>query len=348
MGIAITLKAGAVALKRMRVPLFLSKYSKKDFTVHQHLLLCAVRELEKKTWRGLRDRIEDSKAVDEYLGLKRTPHFTTPQKFLQRIPRHWFSMLMQRLVSLLTSTLFLAADATGFRLRSASSHYLRRLGQDVEVKDFLKSVDLVDVPTGLIVATRSLPGHRHEAPHLIPMLQTLRMPVKEVYGDKAFDSERIHRFLWESGAAGYIDVRGEPRRRYSFRRRVWGYKQAHPRIWKRKYGKRPFVESTYHAEKAVVGEVLPGRTWEMQDRYHLLKTLSYDLLVYARRERGEGLIYLRGFLQTRGWRAVPSLPAFPQAFRFTDLSVPAVAGLSAPAPSSSFASAPPRARSRRR
>lgn len=292
------LRAGAVALERMRIPLYLSKYSRRDFTVHQHLLLCTVRELEKETWRGLRDRIEDSKAVDAFLGLRRTPHFTTPQKFLQRIPRGWFGLLMHRLVGLLTSTLFLAVDGTGLRLRAASTHYLRRLGQEVEVRDFLKSVDLVDVPTGLIVATTSLPGERHEAPHLVPMLRTLDLPVAEVYGDKAFDAEAIHRSLRELGVEGYIDVRGTPARPTSLRGRVASFKREHPRLWKRAYGRRAFAESTYHAEKARVGDVLPGRTWAMRDRYHLLKDWAYDLFVYARRVGEEVLLVVRGFLQT--------------------------------------------------
>jgi hypothetical protein len=297
MRLSIILRAGAVALRRMRVPLYQSKYSRRDFTIHQHLLVCAVRELEGKTWRGLVERLEDSKAVEAYLGLPRTPHFTTPHKFLQRIPRAWFALLLRRLVGLLTSRLSLAADATCFRLRAASSHYLHRLGQGVEVRDFLKSVDLVDVPTGLIVATRSLPGQRHEAPHLIPLVASLDLPVEEVYGDKAFDSEAIHRSLRGLGASGYIDVRGEPSQPHSLRGRVWAFKERRPDLWRRKYGRRAFVESTYHAEKAAVGEVLPGRTWDMQDRYHLLKDWSYDLLVYARRV-GEVVVIL-GFLQTR-------------------------------------------------
>ncbi len=160
MQLSTLFRAGAVALGRMHVPLFLSQFSKHDFTVHQHLLLCSVRELEKETWRGLVGRIEHSKAVDALLGLPRTPHFTKPQKFLQRIPKAWFALLMKRLAGLLTSRLYVAADATGFRLRSASTHYLKRVGQEIEVRDFLKSVDFVDVPTGLIVATRSLPGER--------------------------------------------------------------------------------------------------------------------------------------------------------------------------------------------
>ena len=49
--------------------------------------MLGIKELEKETYRGLVDRLEDSKAVDEHLGLPRTTHFTTPHKFLQRTPR---------------------------------------------------------------------------------------------------------------------------------------------------------------------------------------------------------------------------------------------------------------------
>jgi hypothetical protein len=43
MRLSIILRAGAVALRRMRVPLYQSKYSRRDFTIHQHLLVCARR-----------------------------------------------------------------------------------------------------------------------------------------------------------------------------------------------------------------------------------------------------------------------------------------------------------------
>jgi len=47
----------------MHLPPYLGEFSRVDLTVHQHLLLCAVRELEMETWRGLIDQIEGSKAV---------------------------------------------------------------------------------------------------------------------------------------------------------------------------------------------------------------------------------------------------------------------------------------------
>lgn len=270
----------------MRVPLYLSKFSNHLYTVHGHLLCLAARELEKETWRGLHDRLADSKAVDEVLHLPKIPHFTTPQKFLQRIPHRWLARLLFLLTALLTSRLYLAADASGFPLRSASTHYLLRIGQPTEVRDVLKSLDLVDVRTGLIVATRSLPGHRHEAPHLVPLLQRVPFEVPELYADKGFDSEAIHVYLRERGTEGYIPTRGLQRPQTILRRRIWLYQRRWPRAWDRHYHRRPFVESTYHALKTRFGDRIAGRDLPRQERYHWAKVWAYDLRVFSRRSLG--------------------------------------------------------------
>lgn len=263
-----------------------------------------MRELEKESWRGFHDRLIDSKAIEEVLHCSRIPRFTTPQKFLQRIPYRWLARLLLLLTRLLTSRLYLAADATGFSLRAASIHYIHRLGQTIEQRDVLKSLDLVDVPTGLIVATRVLPGHRHEAPHLVPLLRTVPLEVYELYPNKGFDSEAIHRYLRSRGISGYIPTRGKeaPVTRYPLRRRVWAYRQAHPRAWDRHHPRRPFVESTYHAVKSRVGERVAGTTPRQQELYHWAKVWAYDLRQFA---EGGGSYYARdwrphlGFLQTR-------------------------------------------------
>jgi len=275
----------------MRVPLYLSKFSNHLYSVPTHLLFLAVRELEKETWRGLHDRLDDSKAIDEVLHLETIPHFTTPQKFLQRIPHRWLARLLHLLTSLLTSRLYLAADASGFSLRSASVHYLERLGEHTAVRQVLKSLDLVDVRTGLIVATRALPGHRHEAPHLVPLLRQVPFDVRELYADKGFDSEAIHTYLQCRGTDGYIPTRGTDRPMTFYRRRVWIYQRTRPKEWDRHYHRRPFVESTYHAIKTRFGERIEGRTRRYQERYHWAKVWAYDLRVFARRSEAAASRY---------------------------------------------------------
>lgn len=48
----------------MGVPKYRTKFSKKTFTQHQHLLGLALKELKKTSYRGLVDELADSKAVD--------------------------------------------------------------------------------------------------------------------------------------------------------------------------------------------------------------------------------------------------------------------------------------------
>ncbi|MFQ6061510.1 MAG: hypothetical protein ACE5KV_09530 [Thermoplasmata archaeon] len=99
MKLSTLFRCGTTPLKRMSVPRYLSEYSKKDFRVHQHLLIIAVKELEKETYRGLIDRLEDSKVVDDFLNLKRIPHYTTPEKILKRVPRAGMHILLKRTTS---------------------------------------------------------------------------------------------------------------------------------------------------------------------------------------------------------------------------------------------------------
>jgi hypothetical protein len=293
----------------MGVPLYRSKFSKRTFTVHQHLLMHAVKQLEKETYRGLIDRLDDSKAVEALLGLPRMPHYTTPQKFLKRVPKRWLHLLLKRMVDLLASAYYNAVDATCFRLRAASAHYVRRLGEALEVKDYLKAVDLLEVRTGLFVASKGIRGWRHEAPHLVPAVR--RLPrTAEVYGDKAFDGEAIHRQLQELGVEGYIDVKGganAPAR--GLRLAVATFQEEHPDLWGEKYGLRPRIESAYHALKAVTGDVLPGRTWWMVDRYRAIRYFAFNLYVLARDHSREILSFL--FVYGRIMEEDFYKPAFP-------------------------------------
>ena len=70
-----------------------------------------------------------------------------------------------------------------------------------------------------------------------------------------------------------------------------------PARMNREYCRRTFIESTDCTEKAAVGEVLPGTTWEMKDHYHLLKVVDCDLTVHARRVRERETFHVRGILQ---------------------------------------------------
>jgi len=71
--------------------------------------------------------------IKENLALDKIPHFTTPQKFVTRIPSSLFNFLLSRILKLFYSygeNVYVAAiDITGFTSSYASYYYLRRPGK---------------------------------------------------------------------------------------------------------------------------------------------------------------------------------------------------------------------------
>jgi Transposase DDE domain len=282
----LLLRAGLLALRRMGVPRYRTKFSKKTFTQHQQLLALALKELKKTSYRGLRDELADSKAVDRHLHLPKTPHFTTPQKFLKRTQPKWLNLLLKRLAQLVTHELYAALDATCWRERAANTHYLNRTGKRIEVRDTWKSSDLFDVPTGLFVTTRGKAGTRMERHDLLPLVDEAEHVV-EVYADAEYDTHQNWNGLKRRRIRPYINhklgrstpgqgIRGE--RKAAFLRR-----QRDPQTWKDHYRHRTRIEGAYHAMKALLGDHLPGHTRWMRERYRLTKYWAYDLQRVARR-----------------------------------------------------------------
>ena len=75
--------------KRQHVPLYSSKYSRKDYTLWQHIALIALMQRVRKSYReyvGDDYLTTTEKLIRGILGLSKLPHFTSIGKFLLRVP----------------------------------------------------------------------------------------------------------------------------------------------------------------------------------------------------------------------------------------------------------------------
>jgi hypothetical protein len=70
----------ALAVARAALPAYSSKYSRKDFTRHQHAALLALKAFLKTDYRGVAAYLADWAELRDALGLTKVPHFTTLQK----------------------------------------------------------------------------------------------------------------------------------------------------------------------------------------------------------------------------------------------------------------------------
>jgi len=77
----------ALEVARVALPAYSSKFSKKDFTRHQHFALLALKAFLKMGYRDVVDLLHDWSELRTTLELKKVPHFTTLQKAAQRFKK---------------------------------------------------------------------------------------------------------------------------------------------------------------------------------------------------------------------------------------------------------------------
>jgi hypothetical protein len=116
-------------LRNARIPLFLHGKSNHIFTVWQHMvLLLVIRQYEGKSYRLFVDWLVEAYYLRIDLRLSYISHFTTLQKFTERIT----GTVLERIISsfiILTKIgqlLFIGIDSSGFKATHASQYYTER------------------------------------------------------------------------------------------------------------------------------------------------------------------------------------------------------------------------------
>ena len=273
-----------IVLKRMNVPLYSSKYSKKTYTVHQHLLCLCIKEIQQQSYRSCRDFIDDFEKLQEILVLNKVPHFTTLQKSLQRFPPRWYKTILKRLIQLLKSKANAVIDGTGIMQTTASTSYIRRIKRHVKQREFFKIILVIDPDDGFILTCHGTHGHRHESPFFIQLFEDIPFELSEICGDKGFDSEKNQRYVMKQRhARSYVDVRDIPKRgRY----RKKTYRQKQELQWKQRYKKmRNIIESKNFSFKHQFGDYIPGKNIHNRRRYLAIRIMAMNLITLQKSEK---------------------------------------------------------------
>ena len=139
--------------------------------------------------------------IKEKLDLDKIPHFTTPQKFVSRIPSPLFNLILSRVLKLFYSygeNIFITAvDATGFTSSYSSHYYSRRTGK--LRKSFLKTSISVDTDKKVVLGWKISQKTDHDVKHAKTLIrQSNKSKKSECYVmDKGYDSEKIHALIRE-------------------------------------------------------------------------------------------------------------------------------------------------------
>ncbi len=119
--------------RRRCIPLYSSKFSRKDFTLGQHIALIALMQRVRKSYREyVDDYLTTTEKLVQVLGLSKLSHFMTIEKFLLRVSSTLLERVLGGFVCLtrIRNQVF-SPDASGFTLHHAYHYYALRIKKDI-------------------------------------------------------------------------------------------------------------------------------------------------------------------------------------------------------------------------
>lgn len=260
----------------VRLPFRFSSFSKKMYGNFVHVFLCVYKEKLNLSYRRFVEVCKENN-LQRMLCVKKIPHFTTIQKFVQRMNKTLFEKLVRACRKLLKlKNITAAIDGTGFSNTNPSQYYQNRINAE-KVKNFTKTVFLTDINTKLILAIDTQSNHTHETIHFKPLVKQLGNCLKTILADKGYDSMSNRKYCWSKNIDVYIPFR----KWEETRKQEWNNpskrKLAEKRFDKTIYNKRALIESVNSAIKQTLGGFVRARTAQNQQKNVTIKALAYNI-----------------------------------------------------------------------
>jgi acid stress-induced BolA-like protein IbaG/YrbA len=265
-------------LKKARIPLFHNRRSNHIFTVWQHIVLLTIRQYEGKSYRLFAEWLVEAYYLRIFLRLSHIPHFTTLQKFTQRINGTLLEKIVSSFITLTNlKQIFVGIDSSGFKVTHASQYYTERTR--VKRRKYIKLSLGADVLKQIIcvVKIRRAPI-RHDTIDFHSLITKISaiLPLSVVTADKAYDSEDNHVLIREQlHAFSVIPARYENvpiwKTHGRYRKQMkYGYSKL-------LYNQRNKDETIISVIKRLFGEYITSRSVKTQNRELCFRCIAYNM-----------------------------------------------------------------------
>ena len=226
-------------------------------------------------------------SIQRMLCIKHIPHFTTLQKFMQRIDKTVFEKLVRACRKLLNlKDITASVDGTGFSNTNPSQYYCKRIDGKTP-KNYTKTLFLADNKTKLILNIRTHSDHASETLDFIPLVKELKNALSCVLADKAYDSKANRKYCWDNNIEVHIPVREWKQQRPGYGLKPFlkskHRKKAAKLFNKQKYNYRALVESVNSAIKRTLGGYVCSRRADNQQKQATIKAIAYNIELIGRK-----------------------------------------------------------------
>ena len=279
-----------------------SKYCRKDYTQHQHIVLLVLRAHEGKAYRDFVEWLGVCDCLVDFLDLARIPHYTTLQKAASRLRPGFLEELMGYIGGLVAKEgCVVGIDSTGFSLDYSSRHYCLRIKRADKHKNYLKLSMAADMNSQVILSTRMRLQRRHDSIDLETVLQRAKdvVDMSAVVADKGYDSEENLSFIEEKlHARAVISLKNidKPLKKTKGKRR----RKLKRRFPKRLYRQRSKAETVFSVVKREYGETILSRTQRTKKNECYFKLIAYNTKKAI--NKLETLTVIEGFYRANSFR----------------------------------------------
>ena len=246
-------------LKRLGCPRWLHHFGPKKYELYQHVFAFVVMTVCRLSLRRVYKFLE-------MFGY-RIPTFSALCKSRKRIS----PTIFQRALALTSGEnhQLVAIDSTGISRTNPSYHYIKRIDRKKPIKSYVKQSTLFDVENKTFIALRVRSRPRHDIKDAEYLLKRTDIQTT-LFGDTAYDSEKLHEYCFEKGIQTQIKPRKNVKRGFYRRKQMKNYSEEI-------YHQRSLIESGFGSLKRKYGGYTLARDWKAIRTEAYLRAISHNL-----------------------------------------------------------------------
>ncbi|MFC7252008.1 IS5 family transposase [Halomicroarcula sp. GCM10025324] len=254
----------AIVLARRTVSRFSTRYSRKRFTLRQHVVLLCLKVKKTTTYRDLVDELIEMPRIRDALDLDSIPAPSTLCKAFDRLEMAVWRVLLNGSLADVPLNGVIGIDASGFERAHASTHYTKRTNLTIQQ---LKTTLLVDTATNAILDVHVTTTRKHDTQIAPQVVKRNAQYISILTGDRGYDDQSFRQLARE------LDIRPVIKHReFTPLHKAWN-----ARLDSDLYNRRNMNETVNAAIKQKFGAFVRSRRWWKQFRELVIKCVVYNI-----------------------------------------------------------------------